>query len=166
MQYAAAPITTGCAIRQCIATTTQPPLLFQELVDFFLLFFEAFQDLAVFLFGAAVNLEVYLGAKIRSAAFQFLPHHQKRQEQKLNHVGDKKPKDKCGKWVEPEPDWPESVPEKPENCPGQKQEKKPERPDLLVNPDGKPIQLRKFLGIQLGDFFIQLIAYLYSSIAR
>src|SRR3989338_1031945 len=157
MQYAAAPITTGCAIRQCIATTTQPPLLFQELVDFFLLFFEAFQDLAVFLFGAAVNLEVYLGAKIRSAAFQFLPHHQKRQ--------DKKPKDKCGKWVEPESDWPEGVPEKPENCPGQKQEKKPERPDLLVNPDGKPIQLRKFLGIQLGDFFIQLIAYLYSSIS-
>ena len=30
---------------------------------------------------------------------------------------------------------------------------------MLVNPDGEPIEPGEFLGIQLGNFFIQLVAY-------
>src|SRR5690606_14612873 len=100
-------------------------------------------------FSFLVDLEVHLSALFREFPFEVLPHHDKGEEDELDHIRSEKPDHKCRSGVETERDGSPKVPEEPADGPEGQDEEETHGAHTLCHHDSEALELREALILDL-----------------
>jgi len=104
------------------------------------LIFHVFEDGFYFFFGARVDFEVCLRARVGMSPLEVLSAHEERHEEDLDHVGDEEPEDESGKRIELPRGRRQEIPPEPHNRPRENDEEESHRTDSVGDEDGNPIK--------------------------